>query len=91
MLKCYFFSNLDLQWKQTIIDSFLFYLFYQNVLEHFVHSSFSEYLKEHNLLTITQSGFGRLHSTVTSLFHVTDHWLMNIDKGLATGVVFIDL
>ncbi len=35
--------------------------------------------------------FRRLHSTVTSLLHVTDRWLMNIDKGLVTGVVFIDL
>ncbi len=31
------------------------------------------------------------HSTVTSLCHVTDHWLKNIDEGLVTGVTFIDL
>ncbi len=61
------------------------------LLERFVHDSFSEYLEEHNLLTIAQSGFRRLHSTVTSLFHVIDRWLMNIDKGLVTGVVFIDI
>ncbi len=61
------------------------------LLERFVHFSFSEYLEEHNLLTIAQSGFRRLHSTVTSLLHVTDWWLMNIDKGLVTGVIFIDL
>ncbi len=42
------------------------------LLERFVHISFSEYLEEHNLLTIAQSGFRRLHSTVTSLLHVTD-------------------
>ncbi len=61
------------------------------LLERFEHSSFSEYLEEHNLLTIAQSGFRRLHSTITSLLHVTDWWLMNIDKGLVTGVIFIDL
>ncbi len=61
------------------------------LLDRFVHISFSEYLEEHNLLTIAQSGFRRLHSTVTSLLHVPDWWLMNIDKGLVTGVVFIDL
>ncbi len=33
----------------------------------------------------------KLHSTVTSLLHVTDRSLMNIDKGLMTGVVFIVL
>ncbi len=42
------------------------------LLQRFVHISFSEYLEEHNLLTIAQSGFRRLHSTVTSLLHVTD-------------------
>ncbi len=61
------------------------------LLEHFAHSSFSEYLEERNLLTIAQSSFRRLHSTVTSLLHVTDRLLMNIDKGLVTGVIFIDL
>ena len=40
---------------------------------------------------ITQSGFRRLHSTVTSLFNVTSRWLNNIDKGLVKGVVCIDL
>ncbi len=60
------------------------------LLERFVRSSFNEYLEEHNILTIAQSGFKRLHSTVTSLLHVTDQWLMNINKGLVTGVVFID-
>ncbi len=54
------------------------------LLEHYVHTC-------QNLLTIAQSGFRRLHSTVTSLLHVTDHWLKNIDEGLVTGVVFIDL
>ncbi len=61
------------------------------LLKRFVHNSFSEYLEEHNLLSIAQSSFKRLHSTVTSLLHVTDRWLMNLDKGLVTGVVFIDL
>ncbi len=48
------------------------------LLECFVHSSFSDYLEEHNLLTIAQSGFRRLHSTVISLLHITDRWFMNI-------------
>ena len=40
---------------------------------------------------IAQSGFRRLHSNVTSLLNVINRWLNNIDKGLVTGVVFIDL
>ncbi len=61
------------------------------VLERFVHSCYSDYLTEFKLFTIAQSGFKKLHSTVTSLVHITDRWLSNIDKGLVTGVVFIDL
>ena len=61
------------------------------LLERFVHTHLSSFLEENNLLTIVQSGFRRLHSTLTSLIHVTDKWLRNIEKGLVTGVVFIDL
>ena len=48
------------------------------------------FLEDNNLLTVVQSGFRRFHSTLTSLIHVTDKWL-RIEKGLVTGVVFIDL
>ena len=61
------------------------------VLERFVHTHFSAFLELNNLITITQSGFRKLHSTMTALLHVTERWLQNIDKGLVTGVVFIDL
>ncbi len=61
------------------------------ILERFVHSNFSQFLDKHNHITITQSGFRKLHSTVTALLNVTDKWLRNIDNGLVTGVVFIDL
>ncbi len=43
------------------------------------------------MLTLMQSRFRKLHSTVTSLLHVTDKWLKNVDEGLVTGIVFIDL
>ncbi len=52
---------------------------------------FTLFLEEFKLLTVAQSGFKQLHSTVTALLQVTDRWLENIDKGLVTGVVFIDL
>ena len=61
------------------------------LFERFVQSFFTDYLEDHKLLKIAQSGFRRLHSTVTSLLNVTSRWLKNIDKGLVTGVVFIDL
>ncbi len=61
------------------------------IMEKFVHYHFSQFLENNNLLTLAQSGFRRLHSTLTSLIQCTDRWLRNIDKGLITGVVFIDL
>ncbi len=61
------------------------------VLERFVHRCYCDYLTEFKLFTIAQSGLRKLHSTVTSLVHISDRWLSNIDKGLVTGVVFIDL
>ena len=60
-------------------------------MERFVHNHFTQFLDKHSLLSIAQSGFRKLHSTVTSLIHVTDRWLKNIDSGLVTGVVYIDL
>ncbi len=44
-------------------------------LEIFVHNHFTAFLEEHKLLTMAQSGFRRLHSTVPSLLNVTDRWL----------------
>ena len=61
------------------------------LLVRFGRSSYTDYLEEHKLLTIAQSGLRRLHSNVTSLLNVINRWLNNIDAGLVTGVVFIDL
>ncbi len=62
-----------------------------NILERFVHSCYSDYLTQFKLFTIAQSLLRKLHFTVTSLIHIADRWLSNIDKGLVPGVVFIDL
>ncbi len=32
-----------------------------------------------------------MHSTLTSLITITDRWLRNIDQGLVTDIVFINL
>ena len=50
------------------------------------------YLEENEILTKYQFGFRKIHSTLTSLLHATNiNWLVNIDKGLINGVVFLDL
>ncbi len=61
------------------------------IMERFVHQQFSKFLEHNNLLSLVQSGFRCLHSTLTSLIHCSNRWLRNIDKGLVKGVVFIDL
>ncbi len=61
------------------------------IMERYVHTHFSHHLESHNLLTLMQSGFRKLHSTVTSLLHVTDKRLKNVDEGLVTRIIFIDL
>ncbi len=61
------------------------------VLERCVHMHFSTFLEGNNLITLVQSGFRHMHSTLTSLINITDRSLRNIDQGLVTGIVFIDL
>ncbi len=61
------------------------------MMERFVHTHFSHHLEINNLLTLMQSGFRKLHSTVKLLLHVTDKWLKNVNEGLVTGIVFIHI
>ncbi len=49
------------------------------------------FLNENKVLTENQSGFRLNHSTETTLLHLTNSWLANMDKGLFNGVVFLDL
>ena len=41
--------------------------------------------------TNSQFGFRKSHSTTTSLLKSTNKWLLNIDKGLINGVLFLGL
>lgn len=61
------------------------------VFERIVYNQLNNYLSTNNLLTKYQSGFRQLHSTVTALLDATNDWYMNIDQGLLTSVVFLDL
>ena len=49
------------------------------------------HLIENSILSKYQSGFRPCHSTVTALIQMCDNWFANMDKGLLTGVVFIDI
>ena len=49
------------------------------------------YFTENNLIQPRQSGFRSLHSTVTALLDMTNQSCLNIDKGMVSGVIFLDL
>ena len=60
-------------------------------LEKTVYNQLISYLNENNILSNSQFGFRKQHSTTTSLLNATNNWLLNIDKGLINGVLFLDL
>ena len=49
------------------------------------------YMKENGLFTSDQTGFLRLHSTLTCLLKMSDDWYNGLDLGKLVGLVFIDL
>ena len=55
--------------------------------EKMVEMQFREYLLVHAFITQSQSAFMQLHSTQTSLHHVIDSFLDNINHCECTGVV----
>jgi hypothetical protein len=61
------------------------------VFEKLVYEQIYHYLNNNNLLDSRQSGFRSLHSTVTTLLDLTNQWCFNIDRGLISGVLFLDL
>ena len=50
------------------------------VFERLVYEQMYAYFTENNLIQPRQSGFRSLHSTVTALLDMTNHWCLNIDK-----------
>ncbi len=61
------------------------------VFEKVIYNQLFAFLNENKVLTENQSGFRLNHSTETTLLHLTNSWLANMDKGLINGVVFLDL
>ena len=61
------------------------------ILEKIVYNQLISYINENNILTNSQFGFRKFHSTTTSLLKSTNKWLVNIDKGLINGGQFLDI
>ena len=61
------------------------------LLERTVHSQLVKYLQENHLLSPYQCGFRKQHSTTFAALSFADTIKRNIDQGLMTGAVFVDL
>ena len=56
-----------------------------------MHQMVYDCLQKHKLLSECPTDFRPLHSTSTTLINITNTLLQNIDNGLLTGLVFLDL
>ena len=61
------------------------------VLETILYNQMHRYLEQNNLIYAFQSGFRSAHSTDTALTFLADKLRANMDEGLYTGMVLIDL
>ena len=61
------------------------------ILEKAVHQQLYAYLEENKRLSSKQFGFRPKSSTSTAVGHFSDSVLRSMDKGMVTGVVFLDL
>ena len=61
------------------------------IFEKLVYQQLKSFMTINNILVEQQSGFRAQHSTETTLLSSTNEWLYNMDKGLFTGVLFLDL
>ena len=61
------------------------------LFEKIIFDQMYKYFFANKLFFSDQSGFRALHSVLTCLLKCTNDWYMNFDKGLYTGVIFIDL
>ena len=61
------------------------------VSEKLAHRQFVDYINTNKQLSEHQSGNRKLHSIETALLHVTDDFLMSIDKSEVSALVLLDM
>ena len=61
------------------------------IFERIIYNQLNDFLCSHNLIYEYQSGFRRSYSTDTALTYLSDRIRLNMDAGLYTGIVLIDL
>ena len=62
-----------------------------SVFEKIAYEQPYDYFEKYRFLTKYQSGFRRVHSTVTAMLKNTNGWLLNMDKGYYNRVILFDL
>ena len=60
------------------------------LFEKLVYQQLRSFMTLNNILVEQQSGFRPQHSTETTLLSSTNEWLYNMDRGLLSGVLFLD-
>ncbi len=61
------------------------------IMERIMYGQLYNYLTKFGLLSESQFGFRKFHSTATALLDCTNEWYVNLDRKLFNLVVFIDL
>jgi sarcosine oxidase/L-pipecolate oxidase len=61
------------------------------LFEKLVYQQLRSFMTLNNILVEQQSGFRPQHSMETTLLSSTNEWLYNMDRGLLSGVLFLDL
>jgi hypothetical protein len=61
------------------------------IVEKLVYQHLKSFMTINNILVEQQSGFWAQHSMETTLLSSTNEWLYNMNKGLLTGVLFLDV
>ena len=64
---------------------------FSRILERIVLDQVYEYLKANKFLTMSQSAFHKLCSTIIFLIDSTDYWYENIDHEQINLAIFLDL
>ena len=60
------------------------------IFESLVSKQITEFLNINDILVRNQPGFRKFHSATTFLLNSTNRWLLNIDKDLINGVLFLE-
>lgn len=63
----------------------------EQIIEQLVKDQLEEYVDKKNILNEEQSGFRRSHSCETAIQNCIIDWRSSLDRGLLTGLLFVDL